>query len=227
MAADTTSIPGGTRLRIDVWGDVVCPWCYVGDARLEKAIEQSGHAEDIDVVFHTFELDPSAPPALVDAPDYVAGKYGFDRARAVEMETRLGDTAVQEGLRFEVDHLVSNTRDIMRAVQYANTEGRGWAFMKAVQGAIFAGDRDAFSNDAVVAAAARVGLDGGEVRAVLQDGGRFAHEVDEDRSAALELGAQGVPFTVLDDRIGLPGAASQHGYAEAIASAWQGLEERR
>jgi predicted DsbA family dithiol-disulfide isomerase len=224
MSIDTNLVPVQSRLRIDVWGDVVCPWCYVGDARLERAITESGHAEQIDLVFHTFELDPSASHDVIANSEYVAKKYRMGLPQVEELETDLRKIAAVEGLLFEVNRSLSNTHDILRVIQYASTQGKGWRYMKAVQRNIFHGRPDAFSDDSVVATAEGLGLDGTEVRAVLRDKDRLAREVQHDRRDAIALGANGVPFTVLDDKIGIPGAASLASYASAVSSAWDNRE---
>lgn len=216
MHMDTTA---GPRLTIDVWADVVCPWCYVGEARLQRAVEASPRREDIDIVVHTFQLRPGEATGPMPVVDYLASTYGVAPAQARQMEERLGQLAGAEGLAYEIDRPVADTLDMLRVVQFAATRGLGWQLLRALQGYLFAGHADAFEPGTIVRVAAEVGLEADEVREV-QAGDRFAAEVRADHQRAMRLGAQGVPFTVLGDRIGIPGAVSVEQFGEAIAQAW-------
>src|SRR3954469_22658840 len=113
------------EMRIDVWSDIACPWCYVGKRRLERALQEFPH--DVDVVWHSFELDPSAPKerdAAVSHAERIAKKYGISVEQARKNSQRLTETAHGEGLAFDFDHIRSgNTFDAHRLVHFAHARG--------------------------------------------------------------------------------------------------------
>ncbi len=215
-----TTARAATRLRIDVWADVVCPWCYVGDQRLSTAIAQSPHAEDIEVRVRTFELDPTAPTQVSALLDYLSRKYGVSAAQARSMEEGLARRAAAEDLRYEVDRFASNTLDMLRLVHLGTEYGVAWEYLRAMQVEVFGGNADAFAHDTLVRLGVELGIPADEIRDVLA-GDRYADAVRADHDAALALGARGVPFTVLGERLGIPGAVSVSQYADAIDQAWE------
>ncbi|MFT4280609.1 DsbA family oxidoreductase [Microbacterium sp.] len=214
-----TEINSGRRLRIDLWADVVCPACYVGDNRLQRAIDESGRAEDIDLVLHAFELHPETPDEILDNSEVLANMMGRTVAEVEVGEERFAAVARADGLPFSVRRGHRNTKSIHRMIKLAQQYGAGLAVMDVVQRAAFAGDYDAFSDEFLVTAAVDAGVPVDEARETLRTD-RFADDVDADRVAAMRLGARGVPFAVFDDRFAVPGAATVDGYREAIEQAF-------
>ena len=205
-------------MEIDVWADVVCPWCYLGEERLRKAVEQSPH--DITLNIHTFQLDPGASTEVQPLLDYLGPHLGLPPARAREMEEGMARLAAADGLPYVVDRPVAGTFDMLRAVQFGSERGVGWEYLRALQAEVFGGNPRAFEPDTIVAAGEKVGLDPGEIRDVLASD-RYADAVRDDHDAAIRLGARGVPFTVLGGRLGVPGAVTVEQYASAIEQAWE------
>lgn len=212
--------PTTTRLTIDVWADVLCPWCYLGEHRLAKAIEASAHAGRIDLRTHTFQLDPDAPEAITPALEYLSKKIGVPEAQARAMEADLAAKAQAEGLRYELHRPTSNTSDMLRLVHLGTAHGIGWEYLRAMQAEVFTGNPDAFAHTTLISVGERLGIPGDEIRAVLASD-RYADAVRADHQQALRLGARGVPFTVLGDRLGVPGAVSVEQYGQAIDEAWE------
>ncbi|UFS58182.1 DsbA family oxidoreductase [Subtercola endophyticus] len=217
MPIDTTT--QSAPLRIDAWVDVACPWCYVGKKRLETAIASSGHSDDIHLVLHTFELDPGAPKVPVSNPQYVARHMGVTVEKAVELEQRMSGLAAAEGLGFTVERIHASSFDALRLVHLAAEYDAACAFFSTVQNALFAGRADTYSREFLLQSAVSAGIPEPEATDVL-DGTRFTEEVAADRAEALQLGARGVPFTVIDQKYGVPGVISVGGYSDAIATAW-------
>lgn len=208
-----------TRLTIDVWADVVCPWCYLGEQRLATAIAQSPHAEHIALKVHTFQLDPTAPRQIAPTLEYLAKKYGAAPDQARAMEQNVADQALAEGLKYVVDRPVSNTLDMLRLIQFGTEQGLGWEYLRAIQAELFGGNPDVFEHETLVRVGEELGLPAAELRDVLA-GDRYADAVRADHEAAVAMGARGVPFTVLGNRLGIPGAVSVRQYAAAINQAW-------
>jgi predicted DsbA family dithiol-disulfide isomerase len=211
------------ELRIDVWSDIACPWCYVGKRRLERALQTFPHAEEVKVVWHAFELDPSAPkerdPSVSHA-ERLAKKYGMSVEQARQNSERLREVARGEGLAFDFEHIRSgNTFDAHRLIQLARQRGVQAAaeerFFKAYleEGALMS-DHGTLSRLAVEA-----GLDEGEVADVLASD-QFAAEVRADQAQAREFGIDGVPCFVLDGQFAVSGAQSPQVLLSALHQAW-------
>jgi predicted DsbA family dithiol-disulfide isomerase len=211
------------ELRIDVWSDIACPWCYVGKRRLESALETFPHAEGVEVVWHAFELDPSAPkerdPAVSHA-ERIAKKYGMSVEQARQNSERLRQIALGEGLAFDFEHIRSgNTFDAHRVIQLGRQRGLQGAveerFFKAYleEGALMS-DHGTLARLAIEA-----GLNESEVADVLASD-QFADEVRADEAQAHELGISGVPCFVLDGRFAVSGAQSPQVLLSALHQAW-------
>lgn len=208
-----------TRLTIDVWADVLCPWCYLGEQRLSEAIGQSPHAAEIDLRVHTFQLDPDAPAEVGTTLAYLAKKFGMPESQARTMEKGMAEKAAADGLTYVVDRPAGSTFDMLRVIQLGNAHGVGWEYLRALQAEVFGGNFDAYEHETLVRVGVAVGVGEAEIRDVLTSD-RFAEEVRADHDAAVGLGARGVPFTVLGNRLGVPGAVSTRQYAAAIKQAW-------
>jgi predicted DsbA family dithiol-disulfide isomerase len=208
------------RLRIDVWADILCPWCYLGEQRLARAIATSPHGGSVDLNVHTFQLDPDAPATVTPTLDYLAKKYGVAPGQARSMEQGMAAQAAAEGLRYEVDRPAANTFDLLRLVHLGTAHAKGWEYLRAMQAEVFAGRKDAFERGTLTRLGGQLGIPAAEIRDVL-DSDRYADAVRADHDAAVSLGARGVPFTVLGQRLGIPGAVSTAQYASAIGQAWE------
>lgn len=214
------------QLRIDLWVDVVCPWCYLGKRRLETAIERFEHTDAIDVVLRGFELDPNASKTPVDLHTYLAKRMGLGPEQLRQMDKQMSDLAAEDGLPYSGNRVTANSLDILRLVQSAKRYGAANQLMTAVQTALFSGERDAFDHDRLAETAAQLGVPEEEATAVLA-GDAYADQVHQDQAEAIQLGATGVPFAVLGDRYGIPGATSIDGYGQAIRTAWDDVQAGR
>jgi predicted DsbA family dithiol-disulfide isomerase len=216
-----TTAPATTtaRLTIDVWADVLCPWCYLGEQRLSTAIERSPHAGDIDLKVRAFQLDPGAPATVTPTLEYLSRKYGVPAAQARSMEEKMARQAAAEGLEYKVDRPVSSTLGMLRLVKLGDRHGVAWQYLRAMQAEVFGGNFGAFEDATLIRIGEGLGIPGDEIRDVLATG-RHADEVRADHAAAVAMGARGVPFTVLGQRLGIPGAVSVSQYADAISQAW-------
>jgi predicted DsbA family dithiol-disulfide isomerase len=208
-----------TRLTIDVWADIVCPFCYLGEQRLAEAVEQSPHAAGIDLKIHTFQLDPGASEVM-PVRDYLTKRYGGSAGQILAMEENLAGQAAAEGLKYEVDRPMGNTADMLRLVKLGSEHGLGWEYLRAIQAELFGGNPDAFDPSTLVRIGEELGIPADEIRDVLATD-RYADAMRADHEAALQLGATGVPFTVLGGRLGVPGAVSADQFGAAISQAWE------
>lgn len=209
-------------MRIDVWSDVVCPWCYIGKRRLEAALERFPHRDRVEVVYHSFELDPQAPrQSALSLYEMLARKYGMTRERAEEMQREVTRVAADDGLEFNLAGCVpENTFDAHRLLQFARSKGRQGALKEALLAAYFTAGKRVGSGETLLDAAVAAGLDAAEARAVLNDPAAHAAEVRADEARAREYGIRGVPFFVLDERYGVSGAQSAEALLASLSRAW-------
>jgi len=207
-------------MKIETWVDVACPWCYVGKKRLEDAIASSGHADDIELVLHTFELDPGAPVEPMSNPEYIAQAMGVSASKVIGFEAPLRALAAAEGLDFTSQRVVSRSVDALRLMHLAAEYGAAREFFATVQAALFAGRTDVYTHEVLIDAAERAGVPRERAAAVIT-GTEYASAVAADRAAAVALGAQGAPFTMIDGRYGVPGVVATDAYRDAISRAFR------
>ncbi|MEU3196968.1 MULTISPECIES: DsbA family oxidoreductase [unclassified Streptomyces] len=210
-------------MRVEIWSDIACPWCYVGKARFEKALASFPHREQVEVVHRSFELDPGrAKGDIQPVITMLTKKYGMRPAQAEAGEDNLGAQAAAEGLPYRTrgrDH--GGTFDMHRLLHHAREQGRQEELLDLLYRANFAEERSVFDDDErLVELAGAAGLDTDAVRAVLADPGAYADEVRADEREAAELGANGVPFFVLDRTYGVSGAQPAEVFAQALTRAW-------
>jgi predicted DsbA family dithiol-disulfide isomerase len=207
-------------MRVDIWSDVVCPWCYVGKARFEKALSGFPHRDEVEVVYRSFELDPDWPKDLREtALTMLSRKYRMPAEQARAAEARLAGLAQAEGLGFDPDRPVGNTFDLHRVIQLGRAKGVQRELLTALNRAYFAQARQVFDPDVITEVAASAGLDSGAVTEVL-DSEAYADVVRQDEREARELGITGVPFFVFDMALGVSGAQPTDTLTSALDQAW-------
>ncbi|MGW5969209.1 DsbA family oxidoreductase [Streptomyces sp. NPDC055186] len=210
-------------MRVEIWSDIACPWCYVGKARFEKALGGFPHRDDVEVVHRSFELDPGrAKDHIEPVLTMLTKKYGMSQAQAEAGEDNLGAQAAAEGLPYRTrgrDH--GATFDMHRLLHFARTRGRQEELLDLLYRANFAEERSVFGDDErLLELATAAGLDADAARAVLADPDAYAAEVREDQREAAELGARGVPFFVIDRTYGVSGAQPAEVFTRALTQAW-------
>ena len=210
-------------MRVDIWSDVVCPWCYVGKARFEKALAAHPHRDETEVIYRSFELDPTFPAGGSGQSNLqmLSQKYGMTPDQAREAEGKLGELARAEGLGWDSERPVGNTFDIHRVVHLGLAQGRQPAVVSAVNEAYFARAEQVFDPKVITGIAAEAGLDPAEVDQVLGSDA-YADEVRQDEAQAQQLGITGVPFFVFDMRLAVSGAQPTELFTQALDQAWEG-----
>lgn len=207
-------------MRVDIWSDVICPWCYVGKARFEKALSTFDHRDEVEVVYHAFELDPSSPRGQRESNlAMLSRKFGKSPAEALAMDGQVGSLARAEGLGFDSGRPVGNTFDIHRVIHLGLDRGVQHALLCAVNEAYFAQARDVFDRDVLIEVAGGAGLEAAEVAKVF-DGDAYAEEVRQDELQARQIGITGVPFFVFDMALGASGAQPTELFTGALNQAW-------
>lgn len=209
-------------MQVDVWSDVVCPWCFIGKRRLEAALAQFADRSEVTVVFHAFELDPTAArQSEVTLDQMLARKYGLAPAKVAELQDRVTRTAAAEGLRFRLDAArPENTFDAHRLIALARAHGRQAAVKEALMSAYFEGGRRVGDPAVLREVGLAAGLPEADVERLLADATWYADAVRADEAQARELGIRGVPFFVVDGRYGVSGAQPAEVLAGALTKAW-------
>jgi predicted DsbA family dithiol-disulfide isomerase len=208
-------------MKVEIWSDVACPWCYLGKRRFESALQGFEHKADVELRWRSFELDPGAPAVREGDPvQRLADKYGMSRREATAANDRLTGFAAAEGLEYHLDKLRSgNTFDAHRLIHLAADKGIQDDVKERFLRAYFTdvepiGDREALARIAVDA-----GLDAADVNDVLASD-RYADAVRADEAQAAAYGISGVPFFVIDEKYGVSGAQSSDVLLEALRRAW-------
>jgi predicted DsbA family dithiol-disulfide isomerase len=211
-------------MDVEIWSDVVCPWCYLGKRQFEEALNSFEHRDDVSVTYRSFELDPTAPLG-VTTPTVarLAEKYGMTTTQADDAQRQMEQRAAQAGLEFHLDGLLSgSTRDAHRLLHLAKSHSVQPALMERLHRAYFTEQRSIFDPLTLIGLAGDVGLDRAEAAAVL-GGDQFTAEVDADEAMAHSIGITGVPFFALDRRFAISGAQPTDVLLKALRHAWAEL----
>jgi predicted DsbA family dithiol-disulfide isomerase len=208
-------------VKVEVWSDVVCPWCYIGKRHFEAALSEFEHRDGVELVWRSFQLDPGAAAISEGDPvDRLATKYGRSREWALAAQARVTEAAEQAGLEFHLERAHSgNTFDAHRLLHYASTVGRQGALKERLMRGYFTEGESIGDHETLLRLAVEVGLDRDAVQNVL-DGSEFGDEVRHDLQDAQELGIRGVPYFVIDRKFGISGAQPAELILTALDKAW-------
>jgi predicted DsbA family dithiol-disulfide isomerase len=217
------------QVQIDVWADVVCPWCYIGKRRLEQAVAESAHPADVAVTYHAYELDPHVPRGDgTTVLQWLADRYGTDLDGAREIAERPATIGRPDGVDIDVDRQIrANSFDAHRMVALGLAQG-GPALQAAVLERLFSAHfsegKQIDDIETLQRLGGEAGLDGRRLSSVLAEDD-FADQVREDEAAAEDIGIAGVPFFMANRRVGLSGAHSAEVIGQLIESAATGEHE--
>jgi predicted DsbA family dithiol-disulfide isomerase len=207
-------------MRIDIWSDVVCPWCYVGKRRLEQALAEFEGRGEVQVVHRSFQLDPTRPKGQTQKRrEMLMSKYHLTAPQVETLDARMEQTAAADGLEYHLgDGVTGNTYDAHRLLHLAADRGQPDATLERFYRAYFTEGRSLFDDASLTALAVESGLDPADVATVLA-GDAYAAAVAADIREAQALGANGVPFFVFDHRFGVSGAQAAEVFSQVLARA--------
>jgi predicted DsbA family dithiol-disulfide isomerase len=210
-----------TEMTVEVWSDVVCPWCYIGKRRLEAALDLFEHRDRVNVAWRSFELDPNAPRAPDQTVrEMLAAKYGVSLAQADAMQERVAHMAAQEGLHYRLDLTKrTNTFDAHRLIHFASTQGKQGAMKERLMRAYFMEGAAPGDPETLLSLAVEVGLDADAARGVIA-GNTHAGDVRADEERAVRLGIRGVPFFLAEGKYGASGAQPAEVLRDLLQRAW-------
>ena len=211
-------------IKIDVWSDIACPWCYIGKRNLENGLAEVSADPDgprVEVTYHSFELSPDTPVDFEgDEVSYLADHKGIPREQAREMIDRVTDVAAAAGLTYRYDLLQhTNTVKAHELLHHAKQNGKQLEMEERLMSAYFTEGKHVGRIDDLVALAAEVGLDADETRAALESE-KYLADVRADQDQARNYGINGVPFFVIDGKYGVSGAQPADAFAQIARQVW-------
>lgn len=209
-------------MKIEVWSDFVCPFCYIGKRRLEEALSQFPNRDQVEVEFKSYELDPNSPKdSKKNIQEVLASKYGMSIEKAKEMNASIGEQAANVGLTFNFDHMKpTNTFDAHRLAHFAKKRGKDAQLTEKLLYAYFTDSKNVADKDVLADIAEAVGISREEAEAVLKDEKAYAADVRSDEQTAQQIGVRGVPFFVINQKYAISGAQAPETFLGAIQKAW-------
>ena len=208
-------------MKVEIWSDIVCPFCYIGKRRFEQALQQFAHADAVEVVWRSFELTPDYRPVPGrSVHESLAEKKGISTAKAKEMSDYMAALAQEVGLKYDFDNAVpTNTFLGHQLIHFAATHGRQGEAKERLMAAYYLEGQDLNEIDTLARLAAEIGLDADEARAALV-AGTYAEAVRYDEYQAQQINVRGVPFFVFEDKYAVSGAQPAELFAEVLAKVW-------
>ena len=204
-------------MKIEMWSDYVCPFCYIGKRKLEQALESTGLKEHAEIVFKSYELDPHSPEVSEETTaEMLARKYGTTIEAAKKMNEQVGEHAATVGLNYNFDKMKpSNTFKAHRLAKWAGKRGKEAELTELLLHSYFIEGKEIGRNEILIDLAEQVGLDRAEAERILSSD-EFSDEVRGDIKEAMQIGVRGVPFFVLNDKYSISGAQTTETFEGAL-----------
>lgn len=208
-------------MKIEIWSDIACPWCYIGKRRFETALNGFEHRDGVEVEWRSFQLDPTLPAHYEGTEtDYLSRSKGMPAEQVEQMFAHVANEAAGEGLDYDFDSIVvANSFAAHRFLHLAKTHGLMAEAKETLLSGHFEHGRNIGDVDYLAEVGQSLGIDAEETRRTLS-GDDYSAEVKADIAEAQALGANGVPFFVIDRRYGISGAQSPDAFAHALETAW-------
>lgn len=211
-----------TKLKVEIWSDIMCPFCYIGKRRFEKALNRFNHKKDIEVEWKSLQLNPE----LVTDPgihinDYLSKTKGWTQDYARQANAYVTQMALEEGLHYDFDRVVvANSFDAHRLIQLAKSRGKGEEMEERLFKAYFTEGKNIADHETLIALGAEVLTDPQVIRDMLQTNA-FAESVEQDIYESQQIGVRGVPFFVFNDKYAVSGAQPVETFLEALNKSWE------
>ncbi len=208
-------------MKIEIWSDIACPWCYIGKRRFEQALAVFPERDALDIVWRSFELDPHAPTRQpLPTVELLATKYNMSAEKAQAMMNNVARNGLADGLQFNFDRSISgNTFDAHRLIHFAASKGRRAEMVERLFAAYFTEGEAVGDHPTLARLAGHVGLNTADVATMLATDA-FAADVRADEDRASAFGISGVPFFAIDEKYGISGAQPASVITEALTQAF-------
>lgn len=213
-------------MKVDIWSDVRCPFCYIGKHKFEKSLEQFSRRENIEVIWHSFELDPELETRTdINIYDHFAERKGILKAQAAQMLQHTTQVASDMGLTIHFDKsMITNSFNAHRLIQFAKTKNRGNEAEEALFLAHFESGKNIDDSETLLQIGLSIGLEEAETRAVLASDA-FTAAVRADENTAMKMGIRGVPFFVFNNQYAVSGAQSPEIFLQTLEQSWTEYEK--
>lgn len=216
------------KFKVEVWSDIMCPFCYIGKRNYEAAVAQFAGSEQIDLVWKSFQLDPTIPTPTDTSQStlqYLSASKGMSPAQVQSMTQGVTQTARAAGLEYHLDKtLVTNTFDAHRVIQFAKAKGLGDLAEETLFYAYFTETKDIADHSVLQELGEKIGLTAEEVNEALTDE-LYAHQVRKDIQEAREIGVRGVPFFVFDRKYAVSGAQPAEAFLQILQKSFAEWEK--
>lgn len=214
-----TLIEKNKKMKVEIWSDIMCPFCYIGKRHYEEAAKQFADANNIEIEWKSFQLDPSIPNPYNEGKDmyqYLAERKGFSYEQSKQMHSNVTQMAANAGLKYDFDKaVVANSWDAHRVIQLAKSKGLGDAIEERFFKAYFTEGKDMADKATLIQLGKEVGLDEKRVKEVLESD-EFSNDVRADIQRAQTIGVSGVPFFVFNDKYAVSGAQPSGVFLETL-----------
>ena len=204
-------------MKVEIWSDVMCPFCYIGKRKFEKALSQFENKNEIEIEWKSFQLDPTMenqPNKTIN--EYLAERKGMSIERAKQLNEQVSQMAAAEGLEYHLAKaVVANSFDAHQFVQFAKAKAKGDEAEEALLKAYFTDSKNISSHDLLVELTTEIGLDKEELKRALQQN-EFADKVKQDIYEASQIGVTGVPFFVFNNKYAISGAQPSETFLQAL-----------
>lgn len=215
-------------MKIDIWSDIACPFCYIGKRKLENALAQFPHRDNIELVWHSYELDPDLPKEALESKiyEYFSVKHGMSMNEAHETMENTASLAKEIGLDFDFDNLiVANTTDALRLVKLAGEAGLATEAEEALFDAYFVKGKDVSDRDTLIELGTGIGLAESQIVSML-DSGKYLAEIKKDiEYSENELNLEYIPFYLFNNKEMVEGSIPVSDYLEILTKAYEEWEQ--
>ncbi|WP_042347550.1 DsbA family oxidoreductase [Bacillus massiliigorillae] len=209
-------------MKVEVWSDFACPFCYIGKRRFEQGLEKFAHKDRVEVIFKSYQLEPHSPK-VVDKDIYtvLSEKQGVSYEQAKGFTQQITQQAKELGLEYNFDDMVlTNTFAAHRLSHYAKQQGKMYEMMERILKAYFTDSVNISDYDVLTKLATEVGFDEKEVQAILTEG-KYSEDVQNDMKQAVQIGVRGVPFFVFNQKYAVSGAQAGEAFLEVLEKVWE------
>jgi predicted DsbA family dithiol-disulfide isomerase len=208
-------------MKVEIWSDVVCPFCYIGKRKFEKALGEFAHRDDVQIEWKSFQLTPDFVPTAGESIHLsLAKKKGVPEAEGRRMNDYMTQAAKEVGLNYQFDIAIpANTFQAHQLIHFAAHQGQQGAMKERLFAAYYLEGRDLNELDTLLNLAAEIGLDTEAARQALE-AGTYANEVRRDEYEAQQIGVRGVPFFVFEDKYAVSGAQPSEVFVEVLGKVW-------
>lgn len=215
-------------MKVEIWSDIICPFCYIGKRRFEKALKNFAHNDQVEIVWRSFQLDPNLDPVPgTSVHEYLAARKGISVQEATEMNAYMAGVAKEEGLDYDFDKAVrTNTRDAHRFTHLAATVGKQDEAEEKLFSAYFIEGKDIGNPETLAQIGKEIGLQAEAVREMLQSEA-YKADVRAEQQEAQQIGVGGVPFFVFDRKYAVSGAQPADVLRQVLERTWQEAEKGR